>query len=106
MVNAWLGHTEDVARKHYAQLTEDHYRRAVHNAVHDPVQNGAAGDSQGAAGQAEPEPVHAGSAAVSHADCGGLRDDAARFGENGASPCKGKELQSLTPRGFEPLLPG
>ncbi len=30
VVTAWLGNSPQIAAKHYLQVTEDHYRRAVH----------------------------------------------------------------------------
>ena len=33
VVAAWLGHTVKVAEKHYCQVTDDHFRRAVEPAL-------------------------------------------------------------------------
>ena len=37
MVCVWIGNTEAIASKHYLQLTEDHFAKAVRN----PVQQAA-----------------------------------------------------------------
>ncbi len=36
VVCAWIGNSEEVARKHYLQVTEDHFSKAVQKAVHAP----------------------------------------------------------------------
>ncbi len=39
VVCAWLGNSENVARKHYLQVTEDHFARALQNPTHEALQN-------------------------------------------------------------------
>lgn len=43
VVTAWIGNTEQVAAKHYLQITDDHFKRAT-EALQKPVQS--AGDSE------------------------------------------------------------
>jgi len=47
----WLGNSELVAAKHYLQLTDDHFKRAVHkptnNALQYAMQHSGAGDRNG-----------------------------------------------------------
>jgi hypothetical protein len=38
----WLGNSEDIARKHYCQVTADHYREAVSNSREVPQTSGGA----------------------------------------------------------------
>ena len=90
VVCKWIGNSQPVAAKHYLQVTEGHYAKAVQNAVHDPVQN--ATELPGKEPQA-PAPEDA-EACV----CGAL--------QNNAAPCDGRELRSIPPRGVEPLSPG
>ena len=51
VVCKWLGNSELVAAKHYLQLTDDHFKRAVHkpmnNALQNAMQHSAAGDRNG-----------------------------------------------------------
>ncbi len=35
VVSAWLGHSEDIAKEHYRQVTEEHFLRATSKAVPD-----------------------------------------------------------------------
>ncbi len=42
VVCEWIGNSEEVARKHYLQVTDDHFARAIINPVHNPVQSGHA----------------------------------------------------------------
>ena len=37
VVCAWLGNSEAVARKHYLQVTDDHFEKAVQNAMQQPA---------------------------------------------------------------------
>ena len=37
MVCDWIGNTEAIASKHYLQVTEDHFAKAVRNPVHQPA---------------------------------------------------------------------
>lgn len=41
VVNAWIGNTQQVAEKHYLQVTDDHFKRASVGAVQNAVQYGA-----------------------------------------------------------------
>lgn len=41
VVCAWLGNSRVVAEKHYLQTTEEHFARAIEEAVHNPVQQPA-----------------------------------------------------------------
>ncbi len=41
VVCAWLGNTQAVAKQHYLQVTEEHFRRAAKEALQNPVQSGA-----------------------------------------------------------------
>ena len=82
VVCEWLGNTEEVADDHYFQVTDDHYKKAVQKAV---------------------QQLHAES-------CGELQQTGAKVEkrpENAliAVSCDGLQLQSMTPRGFEPLSP-
>ena len=43
VVCSWIGNSPQIAAKHYLQTTEDHFRKAVQNPVHNPVQTAAAG---------------------------------------------------------------
>ena len=36
VVCAWLGNSESVARKHYLQVTDDHFEKALHNPMQQP----------------------------------------------------------------------
>lgn len=40
VVTAWLGNSEPVARKHYLQVTDEHFARAVKAATQNPTQTG------------------------------------------------------------------
>ena len=39
VVCAWIGNTQAVAQKHYLQVTEDHFSKAVHNPVQHPAES-------------------------------------------------------------------
>jgi len=106
VLDKWFGHSEAVARKHYLQITPEHYAKAVQNAVHDPVQNGAAGDTQGIATDAGGELVGAGATSASGWDCGDLRSDANACGAKTTQLLGRQEVARTPPRGVEPLSPG
>lgn len=62
VVCKWIGNSQDVARKHYLQVTDDHFSRAVAGdaeAVQNPVQQAAAGrcDEAHADLQAQEKPL-------------------------------------------------
>ena len=42
VVTAWLGNSEPVARKHYLQVTDDHFARALQEAAQNPAQQASA----------------------------------------------------------------
>ena len=86
VVCAWIGNSQPVAAKHYLQVTDEHYRKAVQN----PVQHSTAQartDSQDELGEREET-----------AFCGPMRKDAAAR--------KYRQPLNLPPRGLEPLSPG
>ena len=83
VVCAWIGNSPQVAAKHYLQVTEDHFAKAVQNpGQHTAVP--ARRDSQ--------EAPH-GAAEVNI--CGPMRKD--------ATPCEDKELHPLGDTGLEPV---
>ncbi|GAH47404.1 unnamed protein product [marine sediment metagenome] len=83
VVCAWIGNSRLVAMKHYLQVTDGHFAKAVQNPVQQ-VSASARKDSQ--AGHAEePEP----------AICGTLRQDAVQ--------CTHREVEMVGARGLEPL---
>jgi integrase len=47
VVTKWLGNSPAVANKHYLQVTDEHYKKAVQNPVQFPVQQSAASGSKG-----------------------------------------------------------
>jgi integrase len=86
VVSEWLGNSPQIAAKHYLQVTEDHFKKAVHF----PVQHLAA---QG----------HF----VSHNEMD--ENDELTYcqtAQKDATPCNNKELHSVPLRGFEPRSPG
>ena len=86
VVCKWLGNSSQVASKHYLQVTEDHFAKAVQN----PVQQAAA--------LARTAPRAKGTDEGELCVCSSLRDDAA--------PREGREPHRIPPRGIEPLSPG
>ena len=38
VVTAWLGHTQEIALKHYCQVTDEHFREAIRQAAQNPAQ--------------------------------------------------------------------
>ncbi len=55
VVAAWAGHSEAVERKHYLQVTEDHFKKAVRNPVRPPVKS----DGMGCNTEIENRDIHA-----------------------------------------------
>ena len=89
-VTSWLGNTPMIAMKHYLMVREEHFTKAVQEAVQNPVQYPAAlsrTDSQEKSEEGQ-EP----------AICGTM--------QNNATPCDSKGLHLIPPRGIEPLSPG
>ena len=82
VVCAWIGNSPQVAAKHYLQVTEDHFAKAVQNPVQHAAVLAGMGSRDEAAGEAEP------------AICGALREEAA--------PCESTEPQPLGRSGLEP----
>jgi integrase len=80
---AWIGNSPQVAAKHYLQVTESHFAKAVRN----PVQNPAASACTDPQANGEPE--------AEAAVCGAMRNEAA--------PCEDTEPQPLGRSGLEPL---
>jgi hypothetical protein len=83
VVTSWLGNTPEIAAKHYLQTTDEHFRKAVQ----DPVQNLHAGAR---VGLQQPRTSDSQRAQLTAA-------------QRNATPCNDKELQSIPPRGLEPL---
>ena len=102
----WLGNTTQIASKHYLQVTEEHFEKAVHF----PVQYVAAEPRNGSQDDGT-ETTRAGV-------CGAMQNDAtsckhepvgAGVGDvpkNDATPCFCRGLHRIPPRGVEPLSPG
>jgi len=86
VVCAWIGNSQPVAAKHYLQVTEDHYKKAVH----DPVQSVHERACQGLP--------------ANHGDFG--KETLVKPRQNDATHCKSKRLHRLTPRRLELRLPG
>lgn len=53
MVNAWLGNSRDVARRHYLQVADHHFDRATGKSAANTLQKVSAGTRNG------PQPEHA-----------------------------------------------
>ena len=86
VVCAWIGNSQSVAAKHYLQVTEDHFRKAVQNPVQYPTASVRMELQGNPADGAEP------------AFCGPMRRPAA--------DCKSCQPHHLPLRGVEPLSPG
>ena len=69
---AWVGNSPRVAVRHYLQTTEDHYAKAVQEAVQNPVQSAAASSRKARNGEREgaKTPRIHGAAACSVGDIG------------------------------------
>ena len=90
VVTQWLGNTPAIALRHYLQVTDEHFAKAVQNPVQNPVQQGAARsrmDSQGELADS-PKPCV----------CGPMREQ--------TSPCENMEIVGMGPAGFEPATKG
>ncbi len=83
VVCKWIGNSPQVASKHYLQVTEEHFQKAVQN----PVQYPAATPST----DSQHESQHIQKPAI----YGPLRND--------ATPCESKNLQRLGRTGLEPV---
>ncbi len=93
VVCAWLGNSEKVARKHYLQVTDNHFEQALQNPMHGALQNAvqqpAAIERNGAhEGDGESESL---------ASCGVMRSV--------APDCDSPQEVGVTPTGLEPVLP-
>ena len=87
VVCKWIGNSQPVAAKHYLQVTEDHYARAVQEAVHDPVQQASAqGRTESRGERAEVEAANVYGPA-----------------QNNAAPCEGGEPHLVGDTGLEPV---
>ncbi|MCD4824270.1 MAG: site-specific integrase [Phycisphaerae bacterium] len=80
VVTAWLGNSPEIAKKHYLQVTEDHFRRAVEkptqNLAHIPAQHTAErsrSDSQQTTGWDLQVPDFAATCEIKEIGCGSLR---------------------------------
>ncbi len=90
VVTEWIGNSPEIAKKHYLQITEDHYRKAAQNTAQQ-VAELARNDSK--------ENIdHFIKSAVSHSNCETL--------QNVANSCNYNNLQRTPPRGLEPLSHG
>jgi integrase len=87
VVCEWIGNSPRVAAKHYLQVTQDHYAKAVQEAVQNPVQQVSA---RGRAKSHE-ERAEVRTARV----CGPAQENAA--------PCEGTEPRPLGVTGLEPV---
>ena len=86
VVCAWIGNSPQVAAKHYLQVTEDHFQKAVQNPVQ-TTQEKQCQDMSEKQGKIEER--------TQVLDCHLF----AKYSTN-------NELQSMTPTGFEPVLQG
>ena len=86
VVFQWIGNSPQVAAKHYLQVTEDHFKKAVHNPVQTTHDKGGKGVSEKLAEIGDETQV---------IDC-----------QYFANSCTDNGLQFLPPRGLEPLSPG
>ena len=53
VVDAWIGHCEEIARRHYLMVTDNHFAQATEETVRKPVRYGH--DSRRTGSQAENE---------------------------------------------------
>ena len=82
VICAWIGNSPQVAARHYLQVTDDHYEKAVQN----PVQYGAAQRCT----ETQPDGVEA----EKQGTCGSVRNETA--------PCESREPLRLGVTGLEP----
>ncbi len=90
VICAWIGNSPAVAAKHYLQVTEDHFKKALQNPMHFPVQQAAAGGCTESHEELEND--------ISLVGCETARGT--------VSTCKHNDLHQIPPRGLEPLSPG
>lgn len=83
----WIGNSVQVAAKHYLQVTDEHFDRAVQKAVQNPVQHPAATHAQGGATEQRPN--------GEGASCGEMR--------GGAVHCKSSSDKGMGATGLEPV---
>jgi integrase len=83
VVCAWIGNSQQVAAKHYLQVTDEHYKQALQN----PVQQTAA------SGRTDPKQDH--STQQQNVICDTIRGI--------SKSCDDRELEQLGDRGLEPL---
>jgi len=83
VVAAWAGHSEAVEKKHYLQVTEDHFKKAVQNPVQNDTASGCIGPQANRDNEAE------------MAFCG--------VDLNSADPCEGLKTGILGVIGLEPM---
>ena len=91
VVTGWLGNSPDIARKHYLQTHEEHFRRAIEKG------GLIRGLNTAASPRTEPQTENGGVdfTPVFATACDNMREDA-----------KQDNSQLIPPRGLEPLLPG
>jgi integrase len=90
VVCSWIGNSIQVAREHYLQITEDHFAKAVQNAVQQPaVLSGI--DLQGATG------------AESAID---VTTNGCEMLQKKTTECDSQSFEEVHPSGFEPLTFG
>ena len=106
VVSAWIGHSVAIARKHYLQVTDAHFRLAA-GMSQPSTPSDTAGDQHPSAVQIPVQcpPESAGKASqrrvvepASPAQNGDL--------QTASTGCDQPTLWEVTPRGFEPRLPG
>jgi hypothetical protein len=96
VVCGWIGNSEAIALKHYLQVTDDHFERAVRG---EAEANGEAGATENGA-QKEAQHAHAGSRREQHAVS---HTNAKAPGLPGpATSCDIVNTCSVPPRGVEP----
>jgi hypothetical protein len=82
VVCAWIGNSQAVAAKHYLQVTDDHFSKAVQNPVQQAAEPGCTGVNDDNNSHEKP-PVLQGSAA----SCSSVQ--VARVGDEGLKPQSG-----------------
>lgn len=94
----WLGNSPDIARKHYLQTTEEHFRRAVEwesgkSGLKSGLNTAAPDECRRTQPQRENQAVDI--TVVCAGSCGTVRNGSQSF-----------NFERIPPRGLEPLLPG
>ncbi len=87
VVTEWIGNSPEVAKKHYLQMTEEHFIRAAQNPAQHTVE-ASCKQSQGEKDQGKKNTVSSG-------NCETLRFF--------AKSCNSKNLRRIPPTGFEPV---